>query len=323
VVQVEGDVVVPVEVASSRDESAAGTLRPKLHRVWDDYLTDLEEQSPNRHSLDLGVESQVDLSALDAALGKLPLDRSVSAVRRFRGGTGEARRRLAAFLENTLQGYADERNEPAAFRCSLLSPYLHFGQISPVELALAVRRARTGRPDDHSAYLEQLIVRRELAINFVHFHPDYDRYACLPDWAMDTLLTHRGDERDPTYSLKQLETAATHDRYWNAAMREMVTTGFMHNYMRMYWAKKILEWTPKPEVAYRRTLYLNNRYFLDGRDSNSYANVAWVFGLHDRPWPERPIFGKVRSMTARGLERKFDMASYRLAVDRLVEAEES
>jgi deoxyribodipyrimidine photo-lyase len=169
---------------------------------------------------------------------------------------------------------------------------------------LSVCRARTGRPDDHSAYLEELIVRRELAINFVHFHPDYDRYACLPDWARNTLLTHRGDERDPTYSLKQLETAATHDRYWNAAMREMVTTGFMHNYMRMYWAKKILEWTPEPEVAYRRTLYLNNRYFLDGRDPNSYANVAWVFGLHDRPWPERPIFGKVRSMTARGLERK-------------------
>jgi deoxyribodipyrimidine photo-lyase len=226
-------------------------------------------------------------------------------------------------LDDQLQGYGSGRNEPAAYQCSFLSPYLHFGQISPVEVALAVRRSAAGSADDRSAYVEELIVRRELAINFAHHQPDYDRYTCLPEWARETLANHRDDRRDPVYTIEQLEAAATHDRHWNAAMQEMVATGFMHNYMRMYWAKQILIWSPTPEIAYQRMLDLNNKHFLDGRDPNSYANVAWTLGLHDRPWPERAIFGKVRSMTASGLERKFDMASYRLAVARLVAAEEA
>lgn len=320
VVEVEGDVVVPVSVASTRHEIAARTLRPKLHRVWDDYLEDLAPTPVETGALDLALTG-IDLGDVDALLDDLRLDHSVPPVQRFRGGTTEARRRLQAFLDEKLAGYASDRREPAAFRCSLLSPYLHFGQISPVEVALAVRRACTGQPDDRGAYLEELIVRRELAVNFVTFHPDYDRYGCLPEWAKRTLDDHRGDPREPAYGLDQLAAARTHDPYWNAAMREMTATGFMHNYMRMYWAKKILEWSPTPETAFETTLHLNNRYFLDGRDPNSYANVAWTFGLHDRPWPERPIFGKVRYMNARGLERKFDMASYRLAVDRLVAAE--
>jgi deoxyribodipyrimidine photo-lyase len=323
VLQVEGDVVVPVEVASAKQELAARTLRPKLHRVWDDYLIDLVEVEPARPSLDLEVGSHVDLGDLDAILDDLPLDGSVPAVRRFRGGTSEGRRHLREFLDDKLQGYGSGRNEPAAYKCSFLSPYLHFGQISPVEVALAVRRAAAGSADDRSAYVEELIVRRELAVNFVHHQPDYDRYACLPDWARQTLAVHRGDCRDPVYNIEQLEAAETHDRHWNTAMQEMVVTGFMHNYMRMYWAKQILVWSPTPEIAYERILDLNNKHFLDGRDPNSYANVAWTFGLHDRPWPERAIFGKVRSMTAAGLERKFDMASYRLAVARLVAAEEA
>lgn len=182
-------------------------------------------------------------------------------------------------------------------------------------MALAVRRTANGSAADRSAYLEELIVRRELAINLVHSNPDRDRYACLPDWAKQTLAEHESDPRD------QLEAATTHDLHWNAAMGEMVVIGFMHNYMRVYWAKQILRWSPTPEIAFERTLRLNNRHFLDSRDPNSYANVAWTFGLHDRPWPERRIFGKVRSLTAGGLERK--MASYRLAVDRLVAAEHS
>jgi deoxyribodipyrimidine photo-lyase len=321
VLQVEGDVVVPVEVASAKREYAARTLRPKLHRVWDDHLIELAETRPGRDSLELGLASEVDLADLDGVLDGLKLDRSVSPVRRFRGGSEEARRRLRRFLDEKLDGYASERNEPAAWQCSFMSPYLHFGQIAPLEVALAVRDARAGRADDRHAYLEELIVRRELAVNFVQFQPDYDRFDSLPDWARATLAEHAGDARDPVYSLERLEAADTHDRHWNAAMREMTATGFMHNYMRMYWAKKILEWSPTPEVAFERTLHLNNKYFLDGRDANSYANVAWTFGLHDRPWTERPIFGKVRYMNARGLERKFDMASYRLAVDRLVDAE--
>jgi deoxyribodipyrimidine photo-lyase len=320
VIQVEGDLVVPLEAASDKIETAARTLRPKLHRRWDEYLTPLEDATIRLSSLDLPIDS-LDLADIEGVLGRLKLDRSVPPVRRLRGGTTEARRRLCEFLGAKLDGYAEGRSEPAAFQCSLLSPYLHFGQISPVQIALAVRDAKNGADADRRAYLEELIVRRELAANFVRFEPRYDDYAGLPGWARATLDAHRVDPRPHVYPREQLESARTHDRYWNAAMREMVHTGFMHNYMRMYWGKKILEWTPDPETAFQTTLYFNNRYFLDGRDANSYANVAWIFGAHDRPWPERPVFGKVRSMTAAGLERKFDMAAYLRAVEALVDAE--
>jgi deoxyribodipyrimidine photo-lyase len=274
-----------------------------------------------RSSLDLRLAGAVDLSDVDGVLRTLQLDRSVSPVGRFRGGTSEARRRVREFVAAKLDGYAAARSEPGAFYCTQISPYLHFGQISPVEIALAVRGAGTGADADRLAYLDELIVRRELAANFVEFEPRYDDYACVPGWARATLEAHRSDRRRHIYGRDQLEDARTHDPYWNAAMREMRDTGFMHNYMRMYWGKKILEWSAEPEAAFRTILCLNNRYFLDGRDANSYANVAWIFGVHDRPWPERPVFGKVRYMNARGLERKFDMAAYLRAVDDLVEAE--
>jgi len=322
VLEVEGDVVVPVEVASDKDESAARTLRPKLHKVWDDYLRPIDEQKVEAPAPHPPLKSDIDLSDVDQALRRLGLDASVKPVRRFVGGTGEARRRLDDFIGAKLKGYAEGRSEPAAYQCSMLSPYLHFGQISPVEIALAVRQARPGGDDDRRAYVEELVVRRELAMNHVNFSDDYDLYQTLPAWARKTLAEHRGDERRRRYSRRELEAAKTHDRYWNAAMREMVHTGYMHNYMRMYWAKKILEWSSTPEHAFKTALALNNRYFLDGRDPNSFANVAWVFGLHDRPWTERPVFGKVRYMNAAGLERKFDMEAYVAAVDRLVADEQ-
>ena len=309
VVEVEGDVVVPLEVASGKADTAARALRPRLQRVWDEYLHALEDAAVQKSTLDLRFEGVVDLSDLEGVLDSLQLDRSVAPVGRFQGGTVEARRRLQQFLAARLDGYADARSEPAAFQCSLLSPYLHFGQISPVEIALAVRDAKQAADADRRAYLEELIVRRELVANFVEFEPRYDGYACLP-----------GGPAPPSMPIAPTG-ARTHDRYWNAAMREMRDTGFMHNYMRMYWAKKILEWSPDPAAAFRTVLHLNNKYFLDGRDANSYANVAWVFGTHDRPWPERPVFGKVRYMNAKGLERKFDMAAYLRAVDALVDAE--
>ncbi len=321
VTQVEGDVVVPVEAASDKQESAARTLRPKLRRVWDAWLTGLAETPVEHRRCEL--RSEVDLSDLEVVLDRLGLDDSVPPVRRFKGGTGVARQRLEAFLERGLEGYADGRSEPAAMQCSRISPYLHFGQISPVEIALRVRDARTGHADDRAAYLEELIVRRELAVNFVHYNDRYDRYDCLPAWARSSLEAHRADRRDHIATVvRSSSPARTHDRYWNAAMREMVHTGYMHNHMRMYWAKKILEWSSSAKAAYATALRLNNRYFLDGRDANSYANVAWTFGLHDRPWPERPLFGKVRSMTAGGLERKFDMAAYLDVVEGLVAAEQ-
>ena len=169
------------------------------------------------------------------------------------------------------------------------------------------------------SYLEEMIVRRELAMNFVNYSPHYDSYKCLPNWARQTLAEHTGDPREYVYTRRQLEDARTHDDYWNAAMREMKYTGFMHNYMRMYWGKKILEWSKTPEHAFRTTLAINNKYFLDGRDPNSYTGVAWIYGIHDRAWFERPIFGKIRYMAASGLERKCDIKGYVKKVDRLVE----
>jgi len=211
---------------------------------------------------------------------------------------------------------------PADWQVSMLSPYLHFGQISPVEVVRKVRSAASGSQADEDAFVEELVVRRELAANFVHFTDDYDRTSCLPGWARETLDEHRDDVRPHRYGRSRLEAADTHDDAWNAAMREMVTTGTMHNTMRMYWAKKILHWTDTPEHGYRLTLELNNRYFLDGRDANSFANVGWCHGLHDRAWQEREVFGKVRIMKRSGLDRKFDVERYVAAVDELCRREE-
>ena len=322
VIQVEGDVVVPIEEVSDKPEFAARTIRAKVERLRDGYLKDLSATRVREDSRSLCLQGDVNPSDVESTLAALSIDRKVRRVRRFRGGTSEARRLLTSFLRRKLDGYAEDRGEPASFQCSFMSPYLHFGQISPVEIALKVRDARSGMPDDRAAYLEELIVRRELATNLVHFRSeDYDHWRCLPEWARSTLAAHRADPRLHVYNRSQLEACATHDEYWNAAMREMVHTGFMHNYMRMYWGKKILEWSRTPEEAYRTALRLNNRYFLDGRDPNSFANVAWCFGLHDRPWAERSVFGTVRYMNATGLERKFDMEAYVRQIDRLVEAE--
>lgn len=189
-----------------------------------------------------------------------------------------------------------------------MSPYLHFGQISPLEIALEVQDA--GQQIGQEVYLEELIVRRELSINFVHRNPLYDQYEALPEWARKTLGKHEDDPREYLYDLDTFEAAQTHDPYWNAAQEEMVLTGKMHNYMRMYWGKKILEWSDTPRTAFETTLFLNNKYELDGRDANSFAGVAWCFGKHDRPWKERPVFGTVRYMNANGLKRKFDIESY-------------
>ena len=311
VLQVEGDVVVPVGHASQKHEIAARTLRPKILRIRDEFLQPLR-QTAVKHKASgekLRLPKPLDLSDVGALVAKLDIDHSVRPVARFRGGYSEAKRHLAAFVRGPLQHYTSTRNEPAAMQVSFLSAYLHFGQISPVEIALAARDAKAAHAD-RAAYLEELIVRRELSMNFVEYTPDYDSYSCLPEWARATLAHHSKDKRPHRYTERELAEANTHDPYWNAAMLEMRDTGFMHNYMRMYWGKKVLEWSPSPEEGYAALLRLNNMFFLDGRDANSYANVGWVFGLHDRPWPERPIFGKVRSMTASGLRRKTDIDDY-------------
>jgi deoxyribodipyrimidine photo-lyase len=317
VFQVEGDVVVPVALVSDKAEYAARTIRPRIQRHLETFLRPVKKVRLKNPSLEMGLES-LDLTDLDGLLGELSLDRGVPPVTRFfKGGPSEARRRLGAFIRRRLAHYESHRNQPQTDDISHMSPYLHFGQISPLALALAVREAGTGIGADRAAYLEELIVRRELAVNWTHYSPDYDRFAGLPAWARRTLAAHAGDPREHRYDPGTLAAAATHDPYWNAAMREMVHTGFMHNYMRMYWGKKILEWSASPQEGFATALWLNNRFFLDGRDPNSYAGVGWVFGLHDRPWFERPVFGTVRCMTAGGLERKCDIRGYVAKVDRL------
>lgn len=314
--QVEGDVIVPVDLASNKAEAAARTLRPKLMRWRDEFLKPLRAGRPQVSAARLRASSDIDLSDISVLLKRLKLDRSASPISTFRGGHSEARRRLKAFIRRDLDSYAEGRVSLGEPHVSTLSPYLHFGQISPVEIALAVRDAN-GTAEGRARYLEELIVRRELAMNFVNFVADYDRYTSIPEWARRTLSAHRRDRREYLYDYSELAQAETHDPYWNAAMREMLATGYTHNHMRMYWGKKVLEWSPSPEEGYAVLLGLNDTYFLDGRDVNSYANVGWIFGLHDRPWPERPVFGKVRYMNAAGLRRKTDIEAYLERIARL------
>jgi len=322
-IEIETGVVVPMAAASTRAEVAARTLRPRLMRALPGYLAPLSESAATRdgRGLDLGPgDADIDVADPRAVLDRLGVDRGVAPVRRFTGGTAAAMRRLAAFVADHLPAYADGRAEPGEERSSFLSPYLHFGQIAPLAVARAVQAADVA-PAARDKFLDELVVRRELAANFVARTEAYDRYDGVPAWARATLAAHRADRRPYDYDRATLESARTHDPYWNAAMREMVHTGFMHNTMRMYWGKKLIEWSRDPETAFATMLGFNNRYFLDGRDPNSYANVAWCFGLHDRPWPERPVFGTVRYMNAAGLDRKYDMAAYLDLVDRLVRDE--
>lgn len=316
--QVESDVVVPVESASNKAEFAARTIRPRILALRDQYLTEVRAAHPRVSSLSLRIWGNIDLTDPAKALSKLKVDRSVGRIARFQGGENEAQLLLRRFIREKLNRYVEGRRDLGDDGTSTLSPHLHFGQISPVQIALAVRQT-TAPKTARVAFLEELIVRRELAVNFVHYTPNYDSYDALPAWAKQTLQAHAKDKRPSIYLRNQLEHAETHDGFWNAAQREMNATGFMHNAMRMYWGKKILEWSPSPRQAYEHVLYLNNRYFLCGRDPASYANVGWIFGLHDRPWATRPIFGSVRYMNDSGLNRKFDMDAYLARVQRFEE----
>jgi deoxyribodipyrimidine photo-lyase len=317
VTQVEGDVVVPVDHVTDKAEYAARTIRPKIHDQLDRFLTPPPTVPVDHPSLDLDVPSGLELDDVPAVVDRLDLEDVPPVSGLYRGGTSEARARLQTFCDEYLDGYDDSRNQVQSQAVSHMSKYLHFGHLSPVRLALRIQRCDA--PDgDVDSYLEELIVRRELAVNHVHFRPDtYDAYECLPEWARESLAEHADDQREYTYTEEELVQGRTHDPYWNAAMKEMRETGYMHNYMRMYWGKKILEWSPDPRTAFDRTLRLNNRFFLDGRDPNSYANVAWIFGLHDQGWKERPVYGKVRYMSRGGLERKADPDAYVEKVDRL------
>ncbi len=303
---VDADVVVPTSLFP-REEFAARTIRPKIHKVWNDYLKPL--QSPRAEFAWKGERpdgEKVDPTTLVTSLRVA----GAGEVAGYHGGSREAKKRLDHFIKKRLPRYATERNQPTPYMTSELSAHLHFGHIGPITVALAAMASDAPR-EQIDVFLEELIVRRELAINYVTRNPRYDSLEGCPDWARATLADHAGDPRAFLYSARELEAAETHDAIWNAAQLEMVRTGRMHNYMRMYWAKKILEWTPDAATAFGIALDLNDRYEMDGRDPNGYTGVAWAIGgKHDRPWPSRPIFGTVRYMSADGMRRKFDTEAY-------------
>lgn len=308
VVWVEGDAVVPVAAVSDHAEFAARTIRPKIHRLLGEFLKPVDSASVVVPSTDL-VKRSLKLDDPEAVCRKLGTDTSVSAAAGIAGGRVAAEKRLDRFVAHRLAEYAEAASDPVADGCSGLSSYLHFGQISPLEIALRAQNSDAPRVAT-DAFLEQLIVRRELSLNACWFNPGYDRYDTLPAWALKTLDRHRKDKREFVYSRAQWKAGTTHDPCWNAAQAEMVRTGRMHNYMRMYWGKKILEWSRTPEEAFEIALALNDKYELDGRDPNGCVGVAWCFGRHDRPWTERPVFGTIRYMNANGLRRKFDVQAY-------------
>ncbi|MBN2210639.1 MAG: deoxyribodipyrimidine photo-lyase [Sedimentisphaerales bacterium] len=305
-IQVETDAVVPIETASHKEEYAAATLRPKIHRLLNDYLIPLRMPSVKKESLKLKLDG-LDISRLEEIPTTWKIDDRIKPVTDFIGGTRRAKKHLKMFLDTRLNDYDQARNDPNLDATSNLSAYLHFGQISPLYIALKASQ-RSGKSAE--TFLEELIIRRELALNFVFYNRHYDSFAALPAWVQTTLKFHQKDKRPYLYTLTQLEYARTYDPYWNAAQMEMVLTGKMHGYMRMYWGKKILEWSRSPVRAWQTALYLNDTYELDGRDPNGYTGVAWCFGKHDRPWAQRPVFGKVRYMNDVGLRRKFDADAY-------------
>ncbi|MHA3961944.1 MAG: deoxyribodipyrimidine photo-lyase [Candidatus Thorarchaeota archaeon SMTZ1-45] len=305
-IQVESNVIVPIETVSQKEEYSAGTIRPKISKVLDKYLTPLQKRRVKNVYEDIGLDG-IQFTDVEDVLMKLRIKNQKPQKIRFQGGLTSARQLLRNFICNDLVVFETLRNDPAEDRLSNMSPFLHFGQISPLEIALEILNSNS--PGSES-YLEELIVRRELSMNFVFFNENYDNIECLPNWAKETLDLHSMDLREYTYKLNDLERAKTHDSYWNAAQKEMTVYGKMHGYMRMYWGKKIIEWSDSPEEAYNTCITLNDKYELDGRDSNGYAGIAWCFGKHDRAWKEREIFGKVRYMNANGLRRKFDIEMY-------------
>ena len=319
VVQVESNVVVPVETVSTKEEYSAATIRRKIHSQWEEFLVPIQTVTPHAGNpgellpvsgSDFTVVPREELSRPEVIEKRLTVDDTVAPSPEFHGGETQAHTRLEDFLTHRLADYSTNRNDPEKDWLSGMSPYLHFGHISPVEIALrAVDYAESALAESEregvDTLLEELIVRRELAMNYTEYNDHYDSYAALPEWARTTLAEHESDPRPHEYTREQLERGTTDDPYWNACQLQMVKTGKMHGYMRMYWGKKILEWTVDPAEAFGRAVYLNDKYELDGRDPNGYAGVAWVFGKHDRPWAERSIFGKVRYMNANGLRRKF------------------
>lgn len=302
--EVDAHNIVPCWEASEKMEIGARTLRPKIQKQLETYLTPfpklkkVNNSFPTKQLLNWpSIEKQIKAP-------KVPFSKL------FVPGKKAAKKRLDLFLDKHFRGYDSNRNDPTLDHQSNLSPYLHFGQIAPQRVAYEASRAKAPAPDK-DAFFDELIIRRELSDNFCFYNPNYDNIKCFPSWATTSLKHHIKDTREYIYSLDIFEDGKTHDPLWNAAQNEMVHTGKMPGFLRMYWAKKVLEWTKTPEEAFKIAIYLNNKYELDGCDPNGYAGVAWsIGGVHDRAWPERKIFGKVRYMNFSGCKRKFSVSDY-------------
>lgn len=310
VLEADAHNVVPCWAASHKPEYGAYTIRPKIRAALDEFLTDF----PALETHPAPWKPAPPALDADAALAWLEPDASVQPVKQISPGAAAAERALRAFIGHGLPRYHTAHNDPNADAASGLSPWLHFGQVSAQRAALEVKRAADRDPaleEPAAAFLEQLIVRRELADNYCLHNPAYDTLDPIPAWVRATLDAHRADPREYVYGRAQWDAAATHDPLWNAAQRQMALSGAMHGYMRMYWGKKILEWSASPEEAMDTAVYLNDRYELDGRDPNGYTGLAWcIGGVHDRPWRERPVFGTIRYMNAAGCRRKFHVDEY-------------
>ncbi len=312
VVQCRTESPVQHDQVSRKQEWSAATIRTKL---WSQMVSAPCENPQGEvkirlHEWDEPTEPLDDLPSL---LTRLSLDESVAPVTGLQGGYRHALQHLHHFIANHLETYHELRNDPSVDRQSKLSPYLHFGQISSRDVMERVKESGADG-EGADAFIEQLFIRRELAVNYVLHQPDYDKWDGLPEWSRRTLDEHINDPREVTYTREQLEHAETHDPNWNAAMNEMVYLGKMHGYLRMYWVKQLIAWCSSPQQAYEWATEWNDKYSLDGRDPNGYAGIGWCFGLHDRPWFKRSVFGSVRPMTQRGLEGKFDMPAY---IDRI------
>ena len=300
--------IVPCWQASDKQEYAARTIRPKIQKMLFDFLTPIPQVHHHPHPVPDLLNQEPDW---EGAENSLRVDHNVPPVYWLRPGCKAADRVLTDFVDSKLSMYDQKSNDPNVDALSNLSPYLHFGQMAPQRAALEVQARTDDSFQAKEAFLEQVIIRRELADNYCWHTPMYDSFDGLPEWAQSTLNTHRSDPRPAMYSLAELESSVTHDQLWNAAQNQMSSEGKMHGYMRMYWAKKILEWTESPEQAILFAVYLNDRYELDGRDPNGYVGVLWsIGGLHDHGFKQRPVYGTVRYMSYAGCKRKFNVQAY-------------
>jgi deoxyribodipyrimidine photo-lyase len=308
---VDSNGVIPMS-KFEKEEFAARTIRPKIKRILNDYLQPFEEAKIKVKNLDLKVDcpdTEVNDKNIAELVKKCDIDHNVKPSNVYHGGTANGKKRLKKFLKDILRDYDVARNKPEKDGSSRLSSYLHFGFLSSLEIALAVKESDAPQTSK-DAYLEEIIVRRELSYNFTRFNQKYDSLESLPDWVQKTMREHSEDKREIVYSLEELENCQTYDELWNASQREMNITGEVHNYVRMLWGKNVIAWTRSYEEAFAILEHLNNKYCLDGRNPNSYAGILWCFGKHDRPWMEREVFGKMRYMTTNSTGKKFDSKKY-------------